>query len=301
MNYVETIGISVQFSVTRTVEGFATSGLKAKTHSLFNRSLAVAITLGAMSSASAHELMLKPPTSIPSSATSVAIEVSNGDIDTSSSNTSLAAIEDLRIVRNGVIVKPTAQEWVTQRLTSYFSIDVRPSATYLLGLSTVPKAIQMTREEFADYLKEEQIEVSAGSQTGKKVRERYSKHAISYLQVGPVLTDDYAAALTYPAQIRLTANPSSLQVGDKVRVIVTLNGKPLASQLLLGGRKDPGRSSAVSPTLDLKLRTDDRGMAEFVITRAGRWYVYFVAMRPVNDGTADYESFYATTLFDIKP
>ena len=271
------------------------------THSLWMRSLAVIGFLGATYPATAHELMLKPPTSIPPGLTRAEIEVSNGDIDKSISSTLPSAIEDLRIVHNGVVVKPTFGDWITKKHVSYFSISVRSSATYLLGLSTVPKIFEMTQQEFADYLKEEQIEVASSPPAGGKVRERYSKHATSYLQVGPLLTNDYAAELTYPAQIRLTANPSSLQVGDKVSVVITLHGKPLAGQLLLGGRREPSKKLAVDPTLNLKLRTDDHGLAEFTITEAGRWYVYFVAMRAVNDGTADYESFYATTLFDIKP
>lgn len=269
-------------------------------HAHCNRGLMAAIALVAMSPAVAHELMLKPPASIPIGSKTAVVELSNGDIDKSVSNTPLTALADLRIVQNGTVVKPSDDDWTIAPLTSHLRIDVRKAGTYLLAASTTPKIFEMSPREFADYIQEEQIEVVASRPTGAKIRERYSKHAISYLQIGSVLTDDYATQLTYPVQIRLGANPSSLRVGDKIRLAVTLHGKPLIGQLLLGGRKGSGQKSNGNPNLDLRMRTDSHGMAELKITQAGRWYVYLVLMHPLNDGSADYESFYATTLFDVN-
>lgn len=251
----------------------------------------------AASPASAHELLLKSPR--PATPGALVIQVSNGDIDKSINSIDWQDVANVTVARGGGTEVISASNWRIDGVASALTIDGSAPATYLLGVSTKPKNFEMTKAEFLDYLKEEHIEVATPELRSDKVIERYSKHAISYLQVGAKRTTDFKRPLDYPMQIRMTQNPDSLRVGETARLEVLFHGKPLAGQLVLGGYEGFGHDANGEPVNKLSLRTNRHGIASFKISSNGRWYAYLVHMRPLTDGSADYESFYATTLFDV--
>ncbi|MBD4660015.1 DUF4198 domain-containing protein, partial [Xanthomonas citri pv. citri] len=61
----------------------------------------------------------------------------------------------------------------------------------------------------------------------KGVTYSYTKHARAIGQVGTKLTDDFAASLGYPLEIRLTRNPGSVKVGDQLSFQVLQQGTPV--------------------------------------------------------------------------
>lgn len=249
------------------------------------------------SPASAHELLLKPPRPAPPGA--VEIQVSNGDIDKSINSIDWRDVANVTVARAGVSQAIGASNWRVSGVASTLTIDASVAATYLLGVSTKPKDFEMSKAEFLDYIKEEHIEVATPVFRSDKVIERYSKHAISYLQVGGKRTADFRRRLDYPMQIRMIRNPATLRVGETARLEVLFHDKPLADQLVLGGYEGFGHDAKGEPINKLRLRTNLHGVAAFKISNPGRWYAYLVHMRPLTDGSADYESFYATTLFDV--
>lgn len=260
-----------------------------------------AVSLGLVlmaSSAAAHELLLKPPKGQIRPGP-LDVVVSNGDIDKSISTTEWAGLATVTVARAGALEEISPSNWRIDGTAAVLSIDASTPATYLLGVSTKPKNFEMSKSEFLDYLKEEHIEVAEPHLSADKVVERYSKHAISYLQVGDRPTADYRRGLDYPMQIRLMQNPARIRSGDTVRLRVLFHGKPLAGQLVLGGFEGFGHDPKGEPLNKLSLRTDRNGVAQFKISAKGRWYAYLVHMSPLSDGTADFESFYATTLFDV--
>ncbi len=256
---------------------------------------AVAWLTGAQ--AAAHELLLKSPRPAPSG--TVEIQVSNGDIDKSINGIEWTDIANVTVARGGQSEAIGASNWRISGVASVLTIDATVQATYLLGVSTRPKNFEMSKAEFLDYIKEEQIEVAAPELRSDKVIERYSKHAIAYLQVGATRTADYKRPLDYPMQIRMIRNPATLRVGEVARLEVLFHGEPLAGQLVLGGYQGFGHDAKGEPINKLRLRTNRHGIAAFKISNPGRWYAYLVHMRPLTDGSADYESFYATALFDV--
>ncbi|WP_309605642.1 DUF4198 domain-containing protein [Phenylobacterium sp.] len=266
-----------------------------------SRSCAIAPTVVALLVAlpgSAHELLLKPPKQGVHGA--LEIQVSNGDIDKSISSIDWRDVANVTVARAGEPEALGPSNWRVSGPASVLTIDASTPATYLLGVSTKPKNFEMSKAEFLDYIKEEHIEIATPEIRSDKVTERYSKHAISYLQVGGNLTGDYRRPLDYPMQIRMIRNPATLRVGDTARLEVLFHGAPLAGQLVLGGYEGFGHDAKGEPINKLSLRTDRRGIAAFRISNRGRWYAYLVHMGPLTDGSADYESFYATTLFDVR-
>ena len=96
----------------------------------------------------------------------------------------------------------------------------------------------------------------------KGVTYSYTKHARAIGQVGTKLTDDFAASLGYPLEIRLTRNHGSVKVGDQLSFQVRQQGTPVPNlRVYVGHRADaPVKGGHGSATL---LRTDAQGQASF--------------------------------------
>ena len=265
--------------------------------------LAVIVLAGNASTAKAHELLIKLQ-SPPTAGQPLTFTVSNGDIDKSINNTPWDAVEDVSIASARSVAHLAEPEWNVADKTSGFRHTFTSNGPYLLGVSTKPKIFEFSGPEFADYLKEEHIEISGGKTPdrppGAPIRERYSKHALAYVQLGAPAAKHSLNTLGYPVEVRLQADPARLRPGDVLRVQVIAFGKPAANQIVLGGYEGYGHNAKGEPTNLLNLRTDKQGYAEFKISTAGRWALYLVNMKAANDPTFDVESHYATVLFDIS-
>ena len=82
--------------------------------------------------------------------------------------------------------------------------------TYLLGVSTMASTSTRTASEFGKYLELEDLPDTLATYDASKfpkgVTYSYTKHARTIGQVGTKLTDDFAASLGYPLEIRLARN-----------------------------------------------------------------------------------------------
>ena len=158
------------------------------------------------SQTSAHELLLKSPR-IAAPGT-LEIQVSNGDIDKSINGIDWHDVANVTVARAGAIEAIGASDWRISGVAATLTIDASVPATYLLGVSTKPKDFEMSKAEFIDYIKEEHIEVATPELHSDKVIERYSKHAIAYLQVGGRRTADFKRPLDYPMCRRPPSRPA---------------------------------------------------------------------------------------------
>ena len=270
----------------------------------------IRMTVGALlwfvlaSVASAHELFVLPATSAASSGASIAFTLSNGDIEKSINSTAWKDIADVSIFENGTVNHLSEANWHVDSNFSSFEHVFLHEGTSLVGVSTKPKLYQFSDAEFADYLKEESIEpvrpVNLQGRAGKPVRERYSKHTMSYIQIGRATSGDFPRGAGYPIEFQLQSNPQQLKVGDTVHFRVLARGVPVVRQRVLGGYRGFGYDAKHNPTNFLKLRTDEFGAASFALTKTGRWYLYLVHMTPVRDPECDVESHYVSLLFDVS-
>lgn len=85
-------------------------------------------------------------------------------------------------------------------------IQTGESGTYVVGVSTKPKEIDLKAAEFNDYLGHDGIPDTLAArrkmnELNKDVRERYSKHVRTIFQVGDQRSDDYKRPLNYPVEI----------------------------------------------------------------------------------------------------
>jgi len=184
---------------------------------------------------------------------------------------------------------------------------VKQPGTYVVGVSTAPKIIQLSADSFDEYLLHDGIEDTLKARQADKmartpVRERYSKHVKTILQVGEAATDDFSKALDFPAEIVLAKNPATVKVGDTIEFQALIKGKPMAGQLVYASFEGfRGKAAKGVTPRAFRLRTDESGKAAFKVTQAGRWFITLINMQKLTgDAEADYESNWSTLTFGVR-
>jgi len=267
--------------------------------------LGASVFLATALAASAHEMFLKPQSFYLAPNTNTAVALYNGTFDKSENPITRTRMGDVSVMTGGKVSHPGVELWRDDKVTSYLGVALKGPGTYVVGVSTKPKIIELSADAFEEYLKHDGIEDVLKARQGAKtprtsVRERYSKHVRTILQVGATQTDDFSRPLGYPAEILLQTNPAALKVGDTISFKALRKGQPMKGQLVYasfdgfhGHSPDGGHINAV------RLRTDEAGMGSFKISRPGKWYVTLINMQKAT-GDADYESNWSTVTFEVR-
>jgi len=251
--------------------------------------------------ANAHEMFLKPlgHQLAPNAKTEIALF--NGTFDKSENPITRDRMKSVSIMAGGQVSSPATSQWRDDAVTSYLALTVGGPGTYAVGVSTAPKIIELSADNFEEYLRHDGIEDTLKARQAEKVartsvRERYSKHVKTLLQVGDIQTDDYARPLGFPAELLLTQNPASMKVGDTLGFKALIKGTPMAGQLVYasyaGFHGKPGERA-------VRMRTDAAGAGAFKVTQSGVWYLTLINMQKVT-GDATYESNWSTLTFEIR-
>lgn len=262
--------------------------------------LATALLIGTTAAALAHDLFLKLDTYHVPPHSRVSVLVLNGTFSESEGPVARDRVADLSLVSQGARARLDTAA-LEPGDTTMLTVRTGDPGTYVLGLSTRPRRIELSSEEFNQYLAldgipDVLIERAAKKQLDRPARERYSKHVKALLQVGDARSRDFAAELDYPAELVPLANPYALAPGAELQVRALVDGEPVANQLVLAGGETP--EGAAMP--EQEGRTDDRGIASFTLDRPGRWYVKFIQMAPASAPGLDYESKWATLTFELR-
>ena len=258
-------------------------------------------TLVIMAATQAHDLFLKLDSYFLLPNSKASVRLLNGTFQTSEAAVSRDRLRDISIISPGLSRASQATlAWHDEEKTTVMEFQTGGSGTYLVGLSTKPREIALKAADFNAYLEHDGLpDVLADrkktGQSGKDVRERYSKHVRAVFQVGDKRTDEYKTPLNYPAEIIPQQNPYSLKSGDTLLVQCMLNGKPLTDQFVIAGWE-----SGVGKVEEFNTRTNFSGMASFKLQGTGKWYVKMIHMHRVNEPNLDYESIWATLTFEIK-
>lgn len=250
-------------------------------------------------SAGAHDLFLKldsyflPPNS------KAVVHVLNGTFQKSEGAVARERLADLSVFANGLAILESLA-WRAEEKSSVIEIETEGPGTYLVGISTRPREIDLKAADFNSYLEEDGLpDILAARkknhELNKDARERYSKHVRAVFQVGSKLSDDYKRPLNYPVEIIPQENPYSLKAGQTLPVLCLLEGKPLANQFVIAGRETPD-----GKLISTGKRTDAKGVARFELTGAGKWFVKLIHMVPASEANLNYESKWATLTFEIR-
>jgi uncharacterized GH25 family protein len=252
-------------------------------------------------SASAHDLFLKPDAYFLQPNSKATVRLMNGTFQNSEGKVARDRVQDVTVVASDYKVNhPELAAFRDEGEVTLLDLETFGPGTYLVGLSTKPKEIDLKAADFNDYLKHDGIpdildRRAERGEMGKDVRERYSKHVKALLQVGDVRTDSYRIPLNYPVEIIPQQNPYSLKVGETLEVQCLKDGKPINNQFVIAGFEISGRMSH-----EVHMRTDKNGKAQFKLNSSGKWYVKLIHMEPLEGSSLNYESKWATFTFELR-
>jgi len=252
----------------------------------------------------AHEMFLKPENSRQEPGSAQVVQLINGTLDKSENGVTRDRMADVSIVAGGQVTKPPTSDWRDDENSSYLDYSSGEAGTQVIGVSTKARILAMSPDEFIAYLKHDGVPdtlaIFEANNTLVEVRERYSKHVRTIVQVGEERSDTYATKLGYPIEIILDQNPYELRFGDDIGFQVLYDGKPVANQLVRASYEGfHGHDDSGGHINSYDMRTDENGRASFLLNNKALWYISLIHMQKIDDPDADYESNWATITFRV--
>ncbi len=254
-----------------------------------------------LATVSAHDLFLKFDSYFLTPNSKVAVRLLNGTFRASEATVARDRMVDVSIVKpTGERVHPPHSAWRDEGATSLLNFETGVAGTYVIGLSTSSRDVEQKAAAFNDYLAHDGMpdtlaERRKNKELDKDVRRRYSKYVKAIFQVGAAQTDSYKTMLGYPVELIPLRNPYKLKVGDTLEALCLKDGQPIVNQFVAAGREAGGRELPA-----VNMRSDGKGVARIKLNGAGKWYVKFIHMAPLNNPQINYESKWATLTFEIK-
>jgi uncharacterized GH25 family protein len=253
--------------------------------------LVVVLLLAAVTSALAHDTWLMPARFAASVGSTLGLDITSGDsfpgVD--------AAIEASRIGRAQLRLGGSTTMLglpVAQAHSSRFSVKLARAGIGTLAVDLLPRTLELRDSLIAEYM--EDITASAevrarwaSRPTATKWKERYTKHAKTFIRVGDAGGDtSYRVPVGMDLEIVPLNDPTALHVGDTLAVLVLSRGRPATS--LSVGLDRAGKANV------MVRETDGSGRAVFALDRAGRWLLHATELRPASQPDLEWESDFAT-------
>ncbi|MFN5171136.1 MAG: DUF4198 domain-containing protein [Cyclobacteriaceae bacterium] len=187
-------------------------------------------------------------------------------------------------------VKATKNNHVSYKFTR--------AGTHLVAMQSNAAFIKLAGTDFNAYLKEDGIEDVLAQRKDANlqdtVREFYTRFAKLLVQVGSNTDNTYMKKAGLEHEIIPLLNPYALKAGDYMKCQVLLNGKARPHALVKVW------SSYNGTTFLQNIYTENDGTVTFPIGTPGRWMVSSVAMSASSKPEADYESKWASLVFEIQ-
>ena len=246
---------------------------------------------------SSHELFLKTDSHFLKEGQATELYLYNGTFDKSENVITRDRIQDAKVLGPDYEFIPSDSDYYDQENATYLKLTVGKSGTYVAGISTLARNIELTAEEFKEYLEHEGLDrvVKERDMKGisnRAVVEKYSKHVKALLQVSDEHSEDYNRELNYPIEFIPLQNPYLLSVGEIIDFQLLYKGEPLANEVV---HFSSDTASRVSASI-----TDDDGEFSFEIEKPGKWFVATIHMEESTEANLDYESNWATLTFEIR-
>ena len=269
---------------------------------------AVLLVAGA-AALTAHDLFLKLGSYFLAPPAEAEAWLMNGTFRASEAGVARDRMTDVRVVGPTAddVHRPGASAWRDTASRSVLRFETGAPGTYVLGVSTRPRPIELTGEQFDDYLAHDGIldVLERRRETGRAgtpAREIYAKHVKALVQVGDARTETWRTVLGYPVEIVPRANPYRLAAGDTLPVRVLEDGAPVEGQLVYAAWEGwtPPEGAGPGEREPVRTRTDADGVARIPLSEAGRWYVRLIHMeRTPEREDVDYVSKWATLTFEV--
>ncbi|MDH3708260.1 MAG: DUF4198 domain-containing protein [Cyclobacteriaceae bacterium] len=256
---------------------------------------------------SSHDMFLKLKSYYVSADSNIDIHLYNGTFDKSENVITRDRMTDVSMIYpDGTRDRLTNDSWTDQGNITVLSTQTKDPGSYVVGVSTLPKMIELSSEDFNNYLAHDGVmdvlnERKKSGEDQKNAREKYSKHVKAIFQAGASSSGHYKKKLGYPIEFIPVQNPYDLKVNGDLQVQLLSKGQPVSNQLVYASYAGfHGHSDTGGHVEAIKTRTNNKGVATITLSKAGHWYVRAIHMVKSNEEGVDYESNWATLTFEIK-
>ena len=171
--------------------------------------------------------------------------------------------------------------------------------TKLIAMQSNAAFIQLNGPKFNAYLEEDGLENvlawrKANHQDTVTARELYSRYAKLLVQAGDQPDDTWKKVVGHKIEIVPLQNPSALKPGDYLSVKILFEGKAMPHTMVkVWGHV--GNKIFLQNTY-----TENDGTVKFPISASGPWMVSTVRMEKSKDPKADWESSWASLVFNVE-
>lgn len=168
-----------------------------------------------------------------------------------------------------------------------------------VAIELAPRSLELKPKEVKEYFAEIHASPVLIAQwdsvpAPRRWRESYTKHAVSYVRVGPAGPDtSWKVPMGLALEIVPDVNPTALSAGATLPVRVTVNSSPLVG-FSLGARLE-GRKTSQFVT------TDASGRATVRLPVKGRWLLFGTHLRRANAPDLEWRSDFVTTTIYVAP
>ncbi|WP_439475521.1 DUF4198 domain-containing protein [Algoriphagus formosus] len=279
---------------------------------------------------SSHDLYLKMGTYFLQPNQEARISLYNGTFERSENIITRDRMLDASIVIGGERRAIQADQWQDQDSTiTYFPFKTEGEGTYLVGVSTQAKNIELAADEFNDYLEHDGVldMLEQRTQAGlldQDAVESYQKHVKAIFQVGDAKTEGWKTVLDYPIEFVPQENPYEKYSGENLAIQLLLEGEPLANQLVYAdfiqtahsheGQEhghehgesththddESGQEESHTHTSGQKLRTNNQGIVTVDLPEDGIYYIRTIHMVTTPESEElTHQSKWATLTFEV--
>lgn len=268
-----------------------------------------------------HDLFLKMESYFLEINQLATLSLYNGTFDRSENIITRDRMIDASIYCHGERQAISSERWTDIDSTiTQLNFTPNKEATYVAGVSTKARNIELTAEKFNNYLEHDGIldMLQARKDRGlldQDAVESYQKHVKAIYQVGDHKTDDWKIVLGYPIEFIPQDNPYEKNTGDELDFQLLLDGKPLANQLvyadyIISGHNhshgdhshnhDMEHDEDHSHTGGQELKTNENGLVTVTLPNDGIYYIRTIHMVELNDDEElTHQSKWATLTFEV--
>ncbi|WP_167341788.1 DUF4198 domain-containing protein [Nonlabens sp. SY33080] len=195
-----------------------------------------------------HDLYLKMETYFLSTGDTATLQLYNGTFDKSENTITRDRMLDASYTVNGTRTSITEDQWTDIDTTiTQVSFEATQPGTYVAGVSTKARNIELSAEKFNSYLEHDGVlDMLEKRKTEQKLDqdavESYQKHVKAIYQVGDTRTNDWQTVLGYPIEFVPMQNPYDIYSGGTLEVQLLLDGRPLTNQLVYANYVASGHS-----------------------------------------------------------
>lgn len=236
----------------------------------------------------------------------------NGTIESSENSIDRDRMIGSKIVGPDYAFIPEEMDWYDKSNATFLSFKTGNSGTYSAGVSTKANSIELSAEDFNEYLDHDGVLDILKDRKEKGILdkgavEQYAKHVKMIFQVGNSQSDHFETNFGYPVEFIPITNPYKARVNDEIVFEFRKNNKPAKGHLVYFGLEGEETHSAddQQDTADhshgtRSARTDESGRFTVKIDHKGVWYVRTINMVESKKEGIDYESNWATLTFEIR-